>query len=534
MKRITLSILVVAICGFYNTLNAQFDVSPNSRSVSSASGSTSFDVNAYVGWSVVEYSLWLTATKTDGTTISVSYDANTSSVPRTAKIIVSVTGGVEEVTVIQAGIVTLDVSPNSKSVSSASGSTTFAVTTSIGWSVEDNATWLTATKTDGTTISVSYDANTSSSPRTANIRAFGTGVEETVTVTQAGIATLDVSPNSKSVSSASGSTNFDVNSNVGWSVEDNATWLTATNTDGTTISVSYDTNTSSSPRTANIRAYGAGVEETVTITQDGIYLNVSPDSMDVGSDPDSTLYIVKSNVEWTVIEEVEWLSDSIFNDTLLVIYYEENLSVEDRYADIIVGWTGGDIVDSVVTLSQAGAIPHLVVTPDSLSVSSDSDFESFKVKSNIDWSVSEDSDWLSAFKANDTTLTVTFDENTGVDIRYANLNISGLEVTSQTVTIEQLGVVVPNSIADLFDNKMIIVYPNPTQNKLYVKSNADISSEIIISLYDPSGRLLYSRNVASLMSDEATVVDISALSTGVYILQLENSNSFMTRKIIKE
>ena len=80
-----------------------------------------------------------------------------------------------------------DVSPNSRSVSSTSGTTSFAVSSGVGWSVEDDASWLTATKTDGSTISVSYTANPSPSSRTANIRAFGTGgVEETVTVTQNG------------------------------------------------------------------------------------------------------------------------------------------------------------------------------------------------------------------------------------------------------------------------------------------------------------------------------------------------------------
>ena len=77
-----------------------------------------------------------------------------------------------------------DVSPNSSSVSAASGTTTFTMSSTIGWSVVDDAAWLTATKIDGSTISVSYDANLLLSSRTANIKASGTGAEETVTVTQ--------------------------------------------------------------------------------------------------------------------------------------------------------------------------------------------------------------------------------------------------------------------------------------------------------------------------------------------------------------
>jgi len=70
-------------------------------------------------------------------------------------------------------------------VSAASGTTTFTMNSTVGWSVVDDAAWLTATKIDGSTISVSYQTNASPSSRTANIKASGTGgVEETVTVTQ--------------------------------------------------------------------------------------------------------------------------------------------------------------------------------------------------------------------------------------------------------------------------------------------------------------------------------------------------------------
>ena len=171
---------------------------------------------------------------------------------------------------------TLDVSPNSQSVPNPSGTTTFTVSSTVEWSVDDDAAWLTATKTDGSTISVSYEANASTSSRTANIKAVGTGeVEETVTVTQAAAtaATFDVSPDSRSVPNASGTTTFTVSSQAGWSVEvpeeDDAAWLTATKTDGSTISVSYEANASPNSRTASIKAFTGAVEKIVTVTQSG-------------------------------------------------------------------------------------------------------------------------------------------------------------------------------------------------------------------------------------------------------------------------
>ncbi len=87
MKKIILSLFFVAICSFLNIAIAAFDVSPNSRSVTSAAGTTSFAVSSTVGWSVEDNAAWLTATKTNGSTISVSYYANAStSSSRTASI----------------------------------------------------------------------------------------------------------------------------------------------------------------------------------------------------------------------------------------------------------------------------------------------------------------------------------------------------------------------------------------------------------------------------------------------------------------
>ena len=272
------------------------DVSPNSKSVSSTLGATTFTVSSLVGWSVEDDAAWLIAIKTDASTIGVGYEANAGTSSRTANIKVVGSGGLEKtVTVTQAAATAavFDVSPNSRSVTAVPGTTTFTVSPTVGWSIESvlpnpptpDADWLTATKTDGSTISVSYEANSGTSSRTANIKAVGTGVEETVTVTQAPAtaAVFDVSPDSGSVTDASGTTTFTVSSLVGWSVEDDADWLTATKTDESTISVSCEANASTSSRTANIRATAAGgsldssvgkatdgihvIEETVTVTQ---------------------------------------------------------------------------------------------------------------------------------------------------------------------------------------------------------------------------------------------------------------------------
>ncbi len=217
-------------------------VTPESRSVSPASGTTTFTVTSNIDWSVSESSSWLTATKTDATTLTVSYDENTSVDSRSAEITVSGAGVTSQnIMVNQSGVSpALSVTPESRSISSASGTTTFTVTSNIEWSVSESSGWLTATKTDATTLTVSYDENTSVDSRSAEITVSGAGVtSQDIMVNQSGVSpALSVTPESRSISPASGTTTFTVTSNIDWSVSESSGWLSATKTDVTTLTVS--------------------------------------------------------------------------------------------------------------------------------------------------------------------------------------------------------------------------------------------------------------------------------------------------------
>ena len=98
---------------------------------------------------------WLTATKTDDTTLTVMYDENSIVVSRSAEI--TVTGeGVSPLNIPlinQSGAAPdLSIAPESILISSASGTTTFTVISNIEWSANESSDWLTAMKTDETTL----------------------------------------------------------------------------------------------------------------------------------------------------------------------------------------------------------------------------------------------------------------------------------------------------------------------------------------------------------------------------------------------
>jgi len=235
-------------------------------------------VSSNVEWSVANDADWLTVTKTSASSILVSYEANASIDPRAASFTVTGTGGVADtVTIIQESeYIYLDVEPDSIHVSADSGSTTFTVSTNVEameWNIENDAPWLNAIQTEDSIISISYESNPWTIPRTANITAFViyAEVNETVTVIQDGApAYLVVTPDTIRVGFEQGSTIFTVTSNIEWSMNEDAEWLSVARASDTLVSVSYEENPDAEDRTAIITLSGEGVSSTgVVIEQDG-------------------------------------------------------------------------------------------------------------------------------------------------------------------------------------------------------------------------------------------------------------------------
>ena len=92
--------------------------------------------------------------------------------------------------------------------------------------------------------------------------------------------------------------------------------------------------------------------------------------------------------------------------------------------------------------------------------------------------------------------------------------------TSQTITVDEC--------AELQDNNLSIfsIYPNPTSGKISVSSGTNIQA---ISIYDYTGRLIETKtdNINTLF-----VFDLSYLTEGSYIVEIQTENSIIKKKII--
>jgi hypothetical protein len=93
----------------------------------------------------------------------------------------------------------------------------------------------------------------------------------------------------------------------------------------------------------------------------------------------------------------------------------------------------------------------------------------------------------------------------------------------------------PDSLqTNYFGKPKIILSPNPTLNKIYLKSNSDLDFETSILLFDCSGQLVYANAIDKIFANESFEIDISSFNSGVYILQITNSKSKIIEKVIKQ
>ena len=106
-------------------------------------------------------------------------------------------------------------------------------------------------------------------------------------------------------------------------------------------------------------------------------------------------------------------------------------------------------------------------------------------------------------------------------ITYSYTATNGCSSTnSQTITVDEC--------AELQDNNLSIfsIYPNPTSGKISVSSGTNIQA---ISIYDYTGRLIETKtdNINTLF-----VFDLSYLTEGSYIVEIQTENSIIKKKII--
>jgi len=209
--------------------------------------------------------------------ITAKYQANTGTNSRIATIKVTGPDASDQFVTVTQSVAppSLIVTPLNQNVPSSLGTTSFEVTSNVAWTSASDQAWcsVTSSGTGNGTITVTCQANAGTTSRVATITITGSGVsDKIVTVTQSvPPPSLIVTPLNKNVPSSSGTTSFEVISNVAWTSISDQAWcsVASSGTGNGTITAAYQANTGATSRVATITISGSGVSnQVVTLTQD--------------------------------------------------------------------------------------------------------------------------------------------------------------------------------------------------------------------------------------------------------------------------
>ncbi len=112
-----------------------------------------------------------------------------------------------------------------------------------------------------------------------------------------------------------------------------------------------------------------------------------------------------------------------------------------------------------------------------------------------------------------------------VDLNWVNVTYFTVTKTGGLLTFDDLSVHALETLGvrEYFKPQRAIVYPNPVQNNLHIKSISDIRS---INVYNGLGQ--------KVLQSKQEIIDMSHFSKGLYFLQIHTESGIETKRIIKK
>ena len=264
------------------------------------------------------------------------------------------------------------------------------------------------------------------------------------------------------VSSASQNGIFQVNSNnPNWTITGIPSWVTLSSTTGscgqTVVTVSFQANTSTNPRSATLVISGNGVaNQNIDISQLGGSGGTTCDngsstfSITTASYNTSTKCVNYqfnannfSNANWSIKQG----ATTVHNGSLPMPITSNSgtvncgVTLPDGTYDFVLN--GVSCSGSASKSFTVGGGSSLSLNQSSWSPSSSANTQSVNVTSNVGWSVSSsDGSWLTASPtsgSNNGSFTISATANGGTSSRSGTITVSGSGVSSQTVGVSQTG-----------------------------------------------------------------------------------------------
>jgi len=235
--------------------------------------------------------------------------------------------------------------------------------------------------------------------------------------------------------------------------------------------------------------------------------------------------LIKQNVDSVVINETSlpsctYMLSVTIEDTSQLLRVDNHSTIHVSS----VSWTIYNPLFCTKTLS---------VTPSNKEVGPEAGTTAFIISSNTSWTVTDDAAWLTISPTSSSgngTITATFTNNQLKIPRVATIIISGIGAIPQSITVIQSE---PTTVNLLYDLNATI-YPNPTKDKIIIKFNGSMVSDISISVIDELGRFYYYKEYKEINLEKEEPIDLSSLKNGLYFVIIKSTNTNKMYKIIKE
>ena len=257
-------------------------------------GEQTMTVTATAAWTISKSaeSDWLTIKPESGNAgtaqVTLTVAENTTTGSRTTTLTVKSGELTKSINVSQSAanpIISLDTS--SMEFTSSSGSKSIKITSNTSWNVSCDQAWCSVSPTSGSndgSVTVKVEENSSTAERAATITVKSEAGDQTVKVTQSGVAaTLTLDTSVLEFMSGSGSKMFRISSNTMWAVSSDKNWCSVSPTSGSndgSVTISVEENTSTSERTATITVESATITRTLSVVQSGATPVTPPASQD--------------------------------------------------------------------------------------------------------------------------------------------------------------------------------------------------------------------------------------------------------------
>ncbi|MDX1652883.1 MAG: M43 family zinc metalloprotease [Brumimicrobium sp.] len=147
------------------------------------------------------------------------------------------------------------------------------------------------------------------------------------------------------------------------------------------------------------------------------------------------------------------------------------------------------------------------------------------------WFPGNDNEWVtvhmtnvtSAYWVNDFRVKFQFENDGGNNFFLDNINIYEGAPSNDIVL----------SAGELNPLEQLSIYPNPADQTIHVSFSASEQKEVIVSIFSADGREVLAQKVLAQSGKNLVLLDVSALSEGVYVINMQGGKGSQTiRKIV--